>query len=285
MLARATYQLTSLIQITRPHNCLAAAMATLLGTHLASSATHLLSPSVMPAALVVWLIVAACHVVNDRRDVDVDSLNKPQRPIPSGRVSPHVADGLTLILSLAALGVAWTLGLWPMVIALASLILGVGYSYYLKSTVLLGNGVVGLLSGTTVIYGGLVVGDLRPAHGWASLLVFLFVFNREILKTIADQEGDAMVGVCTVATRLGTMASLRLFQILTIGSVAASVMPWFLHLAPDLYLYSIVCLSILPSMTIVATLSLRFTKSAVHLSLRLTKLLWFSTLLSLGVLK
>lgn len=279
------YQLIGLVQITRPHNCCGAALATLLGAYLASSAAHLLSPLVMRATLVVWLIVAACNVVNDHRDVTVDSLNKLQRPIPSGRVSRRAAGYLALMLALAALGVAWTLGPWPASIATGAMILGASYSYYLKSTVLLGNGVVGLLSGTTVSYGGLVAGDLTLAVGVASLLVFLFVFTREILKTIPDQESDALAGVCTVATHLGTATALRLFQVFAIVFVVAVMLPWFMHLAPDRYLYAVVSCSVLPTVGVVALLGLRATDGAFRLSLRVMKFLWFSGLLSMALLK
>lgn len=279
------YQLIGLVQITRPHNCFGAAGVTLMGAYLASSAPHLLSPPVMRAILVVWLIVAACNVVNDHQDVTVDSLNKLQRPIPSGRVSRRTAGYLALLLALAALGVAWSLGPWPASSAVAAMILGASYSYHLKSTVLLGNVVVGLLSATTVIYGGMVAGDLTAAVGVASVLVFLFVSTREILKTIADQESDALAGVCTVATHLGTATALRLFQVFAIVFVVAAMLPWFVDLATDRYLYATVPCSLLPTVGVVTLLGLRATDGRFRLSLRVMKFLWFSSLLPIALLK
>jgi geranylgeranylglycerol-phosphate geranylgeranyltransferase len=278
--------MSGLVQITRPHNCVAAALASLLGAYLTGGAAHLLSSPVMRAAIVVGLVVAACNVVNDHQDVTTDRVDKPHRPIPSGRVSRRTAGGLALVLALAALGVAWTLGPWPMAaIALATTILGVDYSYYLKSTVLLGNGIVGLLSASTVIYGGLAAGDVTPATGVASLLVFLFVFIREILKTIADRRGDVLAGVRTVATRFGTPASLRLFQILAIAFAVAALAPWFLHLTGDRYLYAMVPCSILPTVVIAILLGVRPTERTIHVSLRVTKFLWFSSLSAMVLLK
>lgn len=278
--------MSGLVQITRPHNCLGAALASLLGAYLTGGTAHLLSPSVMRAAIVVGLVVAACNVVNDCRDVTADRVDKPHRPIPSGRVPRRAAGGLALMLALTALGVAWTLGPWPMAaIALTTTILGAGYSYCLKSTVLLGNGIVGLLSASTVIYGGLAAGDPTPATGVASLLVFLFVFTREILKTIADRRGDVLAGVRTVTTRFGTPASLRLFQILAIVFVVAALAPWFLHLAEDRYLVAMVAGSVLPTVVVAILLGLRLTEDTIHLSLRVTKFLWFSSLFAMVMLK
>jgi geranylgeranylglycerol-phosphate geranylgeranyltransferase len=278
--------MSGLVQITRPHNCVAAASASLLGAYLTGGVAHLLSSPVMRAATVVWLVVAACNVVNDYRDVTTDRVDKPHRPIPSGRVSPRAAAGMALVLALAAPGVAWTLGAWPMAaIALATTVLGIGYSYYLKSTVLLGNGIVGLLSASTVIYGGLAAGGVTPATGVASLLVFLFVFTREILKTIADRRGDVLAGVRTVATRFGTLASLRLFQILAIAFAVAALAPWFLHLAEDRYLVAMVAGSVLPTVVVAILLGLRLTEGTIHLSLRVTKFLWFSSLFAMVMLK
>jgi geranylgeranylglycerol-phosphate geranylgeranyltransferase len=275
-----------LVQITRPHNCLGAALASLLGAYLTGGTAHLLAPSVMRAAIVVGLVVAACNVVNDYRDVAADRIDKPHRPIPSGRVSRRAAGGLALVLALTAFGVAWTLGPWPMAaIALATTVLGIGYSYYLKSTVLLGNGIVGLLSASTVIYGGLAAGGLTPQVTVASMLVSLFVFAREILKAIADRRGDVLAGVRTVATRFGTPASLRLFQILAIVFVVAALAPWFLHLAENRYLVAMVAGSVLPTVVIAILLGLRLTEGTIHLSLRVTKFLWFSSLFAMVMLK
>jgi geranylgeranylglycerol-phosphate geranylgeranyltransferase len=278
--------MSGLVQITRPHNCVAAALASLLGAYLAGGVAHLLSPPVVGASIVVGLVVGACNVVNDYRDVTADRVDKPHRPIPSGRVSRRAAGGLALVLALAALGVAWTLGPWPMAaIALATTILGVGYSYCLKSTVLLGNGAIGLLCGTTVIYGGLAAGDLTPQVTVAGMLVSLFVFTREILKAIADRRGDTLAGVHTVATRLGTPASLRLFQILAVVFVVAALAPWFLHLTGDRYLYAMLPCSILPTVVIAILLGFRPTERTIHLSLRVTKFLWFSSLSAMVLLK
>jgi len=275
-----------LVQITRPHNCVAAALASLLGAYLAGGVASLPSPRVLRASIVVGLVVAACNVVNDYRDVTADRADKPHRPIPSGQVSRRAAGVLALVLALAALGVAWTLGLWPMsAIALVTTVLGVGYSYCLKSTVLLGNGTVGLLCGTTVIYGGLAAGDLTPQFTAAGALVSLFVFAREVLKTIADRRGDVLAGVDTVATRFGALASLRLFQILAIVFSAAALAPWFLHLAGDTYLYAMLPCSILPTAVTAILLGSKPTERTIHLSLRVTKFLWFSSLSAMVMLK
>jgi geranylgeranylglycerol-phosphate geranylgeranyltransferase len=181
--------------------------------------------------------------------------------------------------------VVWTLGAGLAVIAVISGTLGIGYSYFLKDTVLLGNGIVGFLSGITVAFGGLAAGSLTQSVGIAALLVFLFVFIREILKTIADQKSDALSGVCTVATRLGTEAALRIFQTFVIVFIVTAVMPWFLHLVPDRYLCAVVLGFILPTVGLVILLTLKFTDNTVRLVLRATKLLWFSGLLTLALLK
>ena len=274
-----------LIQITRPHNCLAAALASLLGAYLSGGSAHLLSSPVVRAATVVGLTVGACNVANDYRDVAADRVDKPHRPIPSGRVSRRAAEKLAAVLTLAALGVAGTLGRWPAAIALTTAILGIGYSHCLKSTVLLGNGVIGLLCGATVIYGGLAAGDLTPQVGVAGLLISLFVFTREILKALADRRGDISAGVRTVATQFGTPVSLRLFQTFAIVFVVAALAPWFLHLAGDRYLYAMVPGSILPTVVIAILLGLRLTDHTIHLSLRVTKWLWFSSLSAMVLLK
>jgi geranylgeranylglycerol-phosphate geranylgeranyltransferase len=281
---RLMARLTALTQLTRPHNALAAALLMLLGAYLSGN-PHFVSALVLRAAAMVWAIVAACTVLNDYLDVPADKLNNPQRPIPSGRISRRGAIALLAALSLVIFALAWTLNPRLGLVALGYFFVGIVYSIYLKGTVMLGNSIVGLLSGGTVIYGALVAESLTPAVMIAAGLVFLFVLLREVLGTIADQQGDASAGVSTVTTRWGQPAALALFQILGVLFAGVSVLPWFIRLAPNRYLIGVLLCSTLPTLVLIWLLRQHPTLARIRLALRVTKFLWFSSLLPLVLLK
>lgn len=282
-------------QITRLHNCLGAALATLLGVYLAGGISVIMTSQAFRAAMVVCLIVAGNNIMNDLHDLPADSRQKSFRPLPSGRLTSPAARHLAVVLFVGGLATAWTLGLYPALIAMGACALGVVYSYYLKSTVLLGNAVVGLLSGITVIYGAIAVYYMAQYHDpwpliwpavWvAALLVAGFVFVREILKTINDRNDDEEAGLNTVATRLGSLWALRLHALLALIFAAAAIAPWILHLASDGYLIAVTLGSILPMLGVVAMLGVRFDTSTLHVALSVTKVAWFSGLLALTTLR
>jgi geranylgeranylglycerol-phosphate geranylgeranyltransferase len=272
-------QLRGIIQITRPKVSIVAASYSLLGAYLSGNGRELLSSTVLRAALVVGLIVAFSFAINDYRDADTDRLNHPERPIPSGRVSYRIARILSLALALTALGIALTLGPLLTIIALFNTVLSTLYSYFLKSTVLIGNTVIAFLNASIVIYGSLAVGRLIPAIWIISLLTFLYSLAQEILFAVGDQEGDAKTGLCTTATYLGTTTSLRLFQLIALSFVVGAIGVWFLGLVPARYLFAMIPCSIFPLVGIVILLSRSVTNSSIHLSIRVIKFVRFFSLL------
>src|SRR5207248_1264331 len=141
-----------LLQMTRPLTCLGTSLLTLAGAALASQGGPL-TASAWRAAVLVGLVAAASDTLNDLRDVAVDRLNKPTRPLPAGRVAPRVAVVWIGLLAVAAGGLALSLGAERFTAALALALLAAAYSFYLKDTVLAGNAVVGGLCGVSVVYG------------------------------------------------------------------------------------------------------------------------------------
>ncbi len=280
---RALSKLVGIVQITRPKVSIVAALYTLMGAYLGGNATNLLSPTVLRAVLIVYLIVSFSFAINDYRDVSEDSLNHPERPIPSGIISRRIAGILSWILVLTALTLALTLGSFLIVIALLMIVLSTFYSYYLKNTVLLGNAVVALSNASIVVYGSLAVNKLIPAIWIISLLTFLYSIAQEILFAVGDREGDALAGKCTTATYLGTTHALYLFQFFAFNFIIVAIAVWFLGLAPDRFLYAMVPCSILPLLGIMILLSRKAANNHVYLAIRVIKFVRLFSLLP-GVL-
>src|SRR5512145_891850 len=76
------------LEILRPHNMLAAAFAVYAGFHAAGGRGV---AGVLPLALLCALATGAGNIANDIFDAGIDAVNKPRRPIPSGRLSIRAA--------------------------------------------------------------------------------------------------------------------------------------------------------------------------------------------------
>src|SRR5512139_1150182 len=68
----------AVLTLLRPHNMLASALAVVAGAVIAGD----------PRAA---LVTGAGNILNDCFDLDVDRINKPRRPLPSGRISRGAA--------------------------------------------------------------------------------------------------------------------------------------------------------------------------------------------------
>ncbi len=193
-------KLLALLEVTRPHSALAAALATWVGARQAGAAP---SATWFLAIAVTWLLAAAGNSYNDSRDAMIDAVNRPGRPVPSGRLSSAAAARLAHACAGIALALAVPLGTLSIVGTAAGILLLYGYSSGLRNIPLVGNAVVGGLSAMAVVYGGVVGGNVWAVWPMAALACLLVVI-REVLKTIPDETGDRLANLRTVATFWGT---------------------------------------------------------------------------------
>lgn len=207
--------------IIRPHNIAAAVLSVAVGYILAGGTEPW--PLLLLAATA--LATAAGNVINDWFDRDIDAINKPKRPLPSGAVTGRAALGLYLLL-LAALAVCAAFlppaqGAW---IALWAVLLH-WYSHRLKRRFLAGNLLVSLVAAS-----GFVLGALAGGHWTAGMLpalfTFFFVLGRELVKDAADVEGDRACGARTVPAVSGEGRTLTASGVLFSALAAAFPVPY-----------------------------------------------------------
>ena len=92
--------LAGFFTITRPLNAAAAGLAAVIAYLIA---TGTVIPAVFLLFVVVTLITAAGNVINDYFDVEIDRVNRPDRPIPSGLVQLPAARAYAVTLFLAGI--------------------------------------------------------------------------------------------------------------------------------------------------------------------------------------
>ena len=196
------------------------------------------------AAASAALITGAGNVYNDLRDLEVDRVNRPHRPLPSGDISRRLAGVEAALMALSGWLLSWALGPWMWAIS-GAVILGLFlYSTCLKSSVLWGNLAVSAMAATAFPYGALAAGEIGRAWLPASF-AFLFHCGREIVKDMEDAPGDQRRGVSTLALRLGPERAKAAATVVFVLLMAVTVVPWTLDLYGNAYLLVIGVLDIL----------------------------------------
>lgn len=252
-----------------------------MGGYLAIGRSAVSEGRVLRAAVAAGTIVASTNVLNDVCDRNLDRLNKPYRVIPSGRISVKSARSLAGLLGTTSLSVAATLGLRPLAIASAFLGLSAAYCVRLKNSVLVGNGLVALLSASTCVYGAAVTKGSMAQSVFAGCSIFPFFFAFEILKCIEDREADARSGVKTVATVWGQERSLSLCRSILGGLALGLTSAAMLRIVPVRYTIAVLATSVLPSLFAVATLDPRAGSTVAQHRVWTMKVAWLTGLSSM----
>lgn len=216
-------------------------LAVLLGGYVAGTGAW---DKIALAALATLFVSSSSNAWNDYRDIEIDRINQPQRPLPAGLITPRAALVFSIVTSILSIIVAAFISPIAMAIAIASNILLYLYSVWFKSTVLLGNMIVALISGMSAVFGGVAAGNFRPSL-WLGVIIFVAILGREILKTLADYEGDKAHNVKTIATAWGPRTARTLFFILLGLTTLIMLAPYYLGYFRPAYAY-IVILGVIP---------------------------------------
>jgi geranylgeranylglycerol-phosphate geranylgeranyltransferase len=283
-LAVARGRALALMQLTRIEKPLGASLYALLGAYLGVGPDALVSARTYTAAAVVALVTAFGFVINDCCDVAVDALGKPQRPIPSGRISRLAAAAFAWTLAAAALLVSATLGPSAALFAAAAVAVSAAYSLRLKSTLLLGNAAVALLVAAVLAFGAMVAGGITVAVGLAAAITFPYIVGQEALFNLEDEDEDRAAGLRTTATQLGTERTRALVCNLLLTFMATALAPWILGQASAVYLFALLVFVLGPTGVLLYLLRRPLSPRAVSRAVRLSRLLWATSFVPLTLL-
>lgn len=199
------------------------------------------SPLLMAAGFFsVFLISASILVLNDYFDVETDKINSPDRPIPSGLVSPNEALVFSFILLFSGIFLSYLIGLEVLIIALILSLIGFLYNRYFKKSGLPGNLMVSFSVGMTFIYGGASVGlPFNKIVIFFALIAALVDLAEEIAADSIDVEGDMLINSKSIAIKYGESAALKISSTIFFIVVLISVVPFILIWFPLVYLIPI----------------------------------------------
>jgi geranylgeranylglycerol-phosphate geranylgeranyltransferase len=230
----------------RLHNCAIAAASVTVGAYLAGSP---FSPASLAGAAAAFLVAAGGYALNDLYDVEADRVDKPWRPLASGRLPGRGALSAVLVTWAGGLALSALAGAVAAIFALSWMLLVWLYSSRLKSAGLTGHVLV-----SAVASSGFVLGAALGGNAAAGFLPFtlglVFHFAREIVKGAADVRGDIAAGIRTLPAGMGErqrafacVASIAAVMALSVVPFAAGVYGIY-YLLPVLAMQPVLALCI-----------------------------------------
>ena len=207
----------ALLQLLKPITWFPPMWAFLCGWISAGPGTGLSGwPLLAGVVLTGPLVCGASQIVNDWYDQDVDALNEPDRPIPSGRVPGKTAFWFAVVWTVIAQTWAILIGPWVAAATGLGLVLAWAYSappLRLKMNGWWGNSAVAIsYEGLAWITGAAIVigGDL-PAEP-ILLIALLYSIGAHGIMTLNDfksVEGDLAMGIRSLPAQLGPTRAAR----------------------------------------------------------------------------
>jgi 4-hydroxybenzoate polyprenyltransferase len=190
-------------------------------------------------SVMAFFVCAGAYVLNDLYDVMSDAVNKPGRPLASGRLSRDGAGALVIGLWALGLGFAILGGRAVVIFSVGWMIALWLYSRKLKALGIVGHIAVSAVASSGFLLGALAGGD--AGAGWMPFAIALFFhLAREIAKAASDVRGDRAAGAATLAVRLGVERSLKAALYCIGGVMVLSLIPYAFHLYGYLYLLPVV---------------------------------------------
>lgn len=209
------------LRLLRPHNCIIASVGMIIASYVAigqSAFSFPFSLSITIGAIVVFLFTGAGNSLNDFFDYQVDAINHPNRPIPSGKVARNDAFALAVILFIPTFPLSLFINLESFLIVVLNTIIMISYEEHFKARGLIGNVQISWLVASIFLFGGFVLYEHSPEPvqkvAVLALLAFLATFGREIAKDIQDVKGDLhrrTVPVSLGMKKASTLASASFF--------------------------------------------------------------------------
>jgi geranylgeranylglycerol-phosphate geranylgeranyltransferase len=223
--------------ILRPVNCAMIGLAVIVGAFVSKPPTVGVV-SLALGFLMGFAICAYSMVINDYYDIEVDRVNQPERPLPSGQVTPRAALWLSVALLLIGM-LAAALLFSPVAFGIAGLyaFLSWLYNYRAKKYGLYGNLIMASSLAIPFIYGGVASGGSVTS----SLLLFMAFTSflsgvgREVVKAMADTVGDAKRGIRSYAIVHGMRGAATVGALFFLAAVVTSLLPLVLLTSVSLF--------------------------------------------------
>jgi len=210
----------------RPWN-IAQSFAWAIGGAILGTQGHLPLGRTLVAMALVFIGNSTGQWANDMIDVEIDRVNNPQRPLPSGALSLREVGWAYVIANAFAVTIAWLMSPWAGLLALLSLPFPILYTK-LKRQGILGTLTMGACCAAALGFGSLLVaGSIPEVVWWVMVGIVLFDINLNTMAACGDIEGDSRQGVRTLPVRIGARPALIVAILGQIASLVAAFGPYW----------------------------------------------------------
>ena len=270
------FNLFALLSLIRPINSFMIGLAVVVGIAIGSP-DMLFSRLTIYGFITGFSISSYSMIINDIYDIEIDKVNQPERPLAKQIISINSALSLSLILLLIGLTSSLLISYYNIIITVIFSFLSWFYNIWGKKQGIIGNSIVASSMSIPFIFGGVITGNISLLVWSISLIAFLSGMGREIIKTIADVEGDKIKGVKSVSIQFGSRNAMLIACGFIIISILISFIPVYLNLI-QIYYIPLLILTDLILLYSIFVLSKNYSKSE---SLKVKKYILYAMLFGL----
>lgn len=228
------FTVSGLFSLTNPITLPVVFVLVVLGASLPAGGLDI--PAFFVAGGIFSLIAAGGYVTRDVAYLAVDKVNRPGKPLPSGRVSLRMAVLLSAVLfSVGLLGSAF-LG----VRSAAAGLLYIALTFF-HNGITIGKGLIGNITGALLVPMALVFGWTVTDGPFSKILfpiLFFFLYNlaREIYKDAANVFGGRVAGLRTIAVVQGLNVACNISTVIIGVLILITPLPYLLGIYSAKYL-------------------------------------------------
>jgi len=223
-------------EILRPINCVMGSLTVIIGilNTRTGIAAEVVLINIVLGIITYFFLAGSGMIINDIYDIEIDKINRPERVIPSGRITMEQAKILFIVTYGIGIGFAvinsilFNLGIINILLAAFFGFIGWVYAKWGKKSGFPGNIIVGISFSIGLIYGAVLNGTNIPSYIYFFFLTsFFLLMSREIVKGCEDIEGDKKEGVKTLAITIGLKKALISSIICQILAITFFILPFF----------------------------------------------------------
>lgn len=227
------------IEILRPINDLMGSLTVIIGilNTRAQIDPFILIFNLILGVITYFFIAGSGMVINDYYDIEIDKINRPERPIPRGAITLKQAEFLWIITSLIGITIAvlhslvFNIGFLNIIIVVFFVFIGWVYAAWGKKSGFIGNIIVSISFSIGLIYGAVLNNSNVPPYIFFFFLTsFFLLLSREVIKGCEDIEGDRKQGVKTLAIQIGIKKSTIFSLIFAILALIFFILPYFTNI-------------------------------------------------------
>ncbi|MFX1340170.1 MAG: geranylgeranylglycerol-phosphate geranylgeranyltransferase [Promethearchaeota archaeon] len=204
--------------------------------------------NIILGVLTYFAVAASGMIINDIYDIEIDKINRPNRPLPRGELSltqAKILFALTFGIGILISVIHWLFfalsGLNVLLVIFFGFI-GWLYAAWGKKSGFYGNLMVSVSFSIGLIYGAVLNSIVIPAYIYYFFFTsFFLLLSREIVKGCEDIEGDKEEGVKTLAIKLGIKKATGFSILFEILAIIFFILPIFTNIInPILFLISMI---------------------------------------------